>query len=136
MRAQTLSRLVMAILVIAVAASTMTIYAASISGTSKRLGGTGDVTVTGPTSAAGAVLSTWNLDSAGKVDTVVVSWTPSVSSNYSVYVLLKSSTTTLGSGQAVVSNSGTSLNNTTVDIGATTVDPMDVATVVVNIVET
>ncbi len=129
------SKLVMAALVIAVTVSTMTIYAASISGTSTRLGGTGEVSVSSPTSAT-AVLSTWNLDSSGKVDTVVVSWTPAINSNYSVFVFLKSATTTLGSGQAVVSSSGTSQNNTTVDITATTVDPMDVAAAVINILET
>lgn len=123
-------------IVVTVLASTASIYAASIpSASAKKLGGTGTVTVAAPSSNAD--LTSWALNASGNVDTVVVTWTPVASADYSIQALLKNSGgTVIGSGTLAVTSSGTAQRNDTVDITQTDVDPSLVATAVVNIRQT
>ena len=71
------------VMLVAILMTSVGVYAASISGTSKTIGGTGTVTVSAP---ASAVTAKYNLDSAGKVASVDVTWTPTVSLNYTIDV--------------------------------------------------
>ena len=88
--------------------ATVGIYAASITGTTKTLGGTGSVTVSAP---ATATTVTFNTDANGNVTGGDVTWTPAVSSNYTIKVVIGSST-----GSLVVSSSGTVSRTDTVAI--------------------
>ncbi len=116
-------------------ASTVSIYAASISGTAKKLGGTGNVTVAVPSSNAD--LSGWTLSASGTVSSVQVTWTPAAAGNYSIQALLKNgSSTIIGSGTATISGSGTVQRSDIVTITQTDVDPALVVTAVINIRQT
>ena len=121
---------------VVVIATTGSIYAASIpSASSKRLGATGNITVAAP--STNADVTSWVLDSSGNVDSVVVTWTPASSANYSIQALLKNSGgTVIGSGTLAVTSSGTSLRNDSVNITQIDVDPSLVATAVVSIRQT
>ena len=122
-------------IVVALLVSTASIYAAGIGGTAKKLGGTGNITVAAP--STNADVTSWVLDSSGNVDSVVVTWTPVASANYSIQALLKNSGgTVIGSGTLAVTSSGTSLRNDSVNITQIDVDPSLVATAVVNIHQT
>jgi hypothetical protein len=70
--------------------STVGIYAASMTGSSNRLGGTGSVTVSSPTSSASV---TYTITS-GSVTAAAVTWTPLAVGTYSVQVIIGSSSGT------------------------------------------
>lgn len=86
-------------ILLAVLMGTVGIYAASISGSTKTLGGTGSVTVTAPASTSSVTFVT---DSAGLVTTANVTWTPAANSNYTIKVSAGGST-----GSATITASGT-----------------------------
>jgi hypothetical protein len=99
----------MAMLVVALMA-TVGVYAASVTGTSKTLGGTGSVTVSAPASAATAK---YNTDSSGNVTSVDVTWTPGANSNYLIKVDVNSGAST---GSLSVTGSGTLQRTDTVTV--------------------
>ena len=114
-------------LVIAVLFATVGIYAASITGSTKTLGGTGDVAVSAP---ASAVTTAYTVDSSNQVTAVDVTWTPAANSNYTIKVKMGSST-----GSASISTSGTVQRTDAVTISPV-VAADAVTTVNVSIIET
>ena len=92
-------------------------YSAGMSSVVRRLGGTGGMTVSGPTSAtANAVWQTF--DASGNATVSRVTWTPSASSNYTVSVyVLNGAGTVIASGSASVVGSGASQRNDDVTLG-------------------
>ena len=86
-------------LVVVVLVATVGIYAASITGSTKTLGGTGDVTVGAPSTT---VSTAYTLDASNNVSAVDVTWTPGANSNYTIKVAVGAST-----GSASISSSGT-----------------------------
>ena len=88
--------------------TTVGIYAASITGTTKTLGGTGSVTVTAPATAATVKLNT---DANGNVTGGDVTWTPAANSAYTIKLVVGSS-----NGSLVVASSGTVSRTDTVAI--------------------
>ena len=86
-------------------------YSAGMSSTIRRLGGTGGMTVSGPTSATASV--TWQtFNTTSGITVSRVTWTPSVNGNYTVSVYaLNGSGTVLSSGSVTVTGSGTSQRN-------------------------
>lgn len=81
------------VLMVAGLMSTVGVYAASVTGSPKALGGTGSVTVSAPTSST--VTSTFITDSSGDVTSVKVGWTPSSTNAVDIRVIVGSSTGTL-----------------------------------------
>src|SRR5690606_28054073 len=75
---------------------TASIYAASMTGTVNRLGGTGNVTVNAPSTTA--AISNWSLDGDGLVGGVTVTWTPTADSEYDITVTLFDGVTSVGQG--------------------------------------
>ena len=100
----------MAMLVAALMA-TVGVYAASITGSTKTLGGTGSVTVTAPSTTAAAKFNV----SGGNVATVDVTWTPAASSNYTISVDLNAGTST---GSLGITTSGTVQRTDTVTVAS------------------
>ncbi len=122
------------IIAIAMLTSTVSIYAASITGTTKKLGGTGNVTVSSSTSAAD--LQNYNVNASGLITTVTVAWTPATSAIYQVGVLLKNGAgTVLDNGTCVRTASGTSARTDTLTLSGGTITPDQIATAAINIVE-
>ena len=85
---------------LAILVMTAGVYAASMSGTTKRLGGTGSTTVDAPSAAA---TLGWGLNSTGDVITGDVSWTPVADSDYTILVRVGGVT-----GTGAITTSGTS----------------------------
>lgn len=81
------------VLMVAALMSTVGVYAASVTGASKALGGTGDVTVSAPT--ASTVTVSYTTDANGDVTAADVSWTPSAITTYEVKVKIGTTTGTL-----------------------------------------
>ena len=75
-------RTLLVALMIAGLMSTVGIYAASLTGTSKTIGGTGSVTVSQPAAAASVEL----VLTAGNVTGAEVTWTPAAAGAYTLYV--------------------------------------------------
>ena len=92
-------------------------YSAGMSSTVRRLGGTGGMTVSAPTSATvSAVWQTFNTSGSATVSRVT--WTPSVSGNYTVSVyVLNGASAVIASGSATVTGSGTSQRNDDATLG-------------------
>ena len=112
-------------LVLAMLFATVGIYAASITGSTKTLGGTGEVTVSAPTTSASV---SWTLNSSGQVTAADVTWTPAASSNYDIKVIVGSS-----SGSTSVTNSGTVARTDAVTISpAVGADAVSTANVLIN----
>ena len=77
------------------------VFAASITGSTSALGGTGEMTISAPTSSP--VYVGWLVDdSNGEVTAAEVTWSPDVSSNYTLLVAVENST-----GSLSITNSGT-----------------------------
>jgi hypothetical protein len=70
--------------------STVGIYAASMTGSTQRLGGTGSVTVSAPSTTASAAYTL----TSGQVTSVSVTWTPTATGTYSVTATMGGSTGT------------------------------------------
>ena len=119
-------RTLLVALMIAGLMSTVGVYAASITGSPKSVGGTGSVAVSAPTSAS--VTVDYNL-TAGQVVSLDVTWTPSAASNYDLDVELGAST-----GNLNVPSSGTVQRTDTVTISPA-VDAESVTTAEVVITE-
>ena len=88
------------VLMMAILFATVGIYAASVSGSTKTLGGTGSVTVGAP--AVSAAVS-WTVDGNGDVTAAIVDWTPAALGDYTLNVTVGASSgtfscTTCGSG--------------------------------------
>ena len=96
------------VLMIAGLMSTVGVYAAGLGGspTIKAIGGTGAVTVFGPTDSATSIV--WNY-SGGQVTGAVVTWTPNVTGNFDISLTAGGQTGSLTSEAGV---SGTPENNT------------------------
>ena len=91
-------RTLLMVLMIAGLMSTVGVYAASLGSSSTgTIGGTGDLSVSAPTSAG--VTVAWTTDTNGDVTGADVTWTPAVSLIYTIRVTAKdSSLVTLNSG--------------------------------------
>ena len=91
-------RTLLMVLMIAGLMSTVGVYAASLgSSSSTTIGGTGDLTVSAPTSSG--VVVKWTTDTNGDVTGADVTWTPITSLVYTLRVTAKdSSSVTLNSG--------------------------------------
>ena len=110
---------------LAIVMATVGIYAASISGTNKTLGGTGSVAVTAPASSATVA---WTTNSSNNVSSVDVTWTPAANANYTVKVVVGSSY-----GTATVTGSGTDPRTDSVTLSAPVgADAVTAATVVIS----
>ncbi len=120
------------IIAVAMLTSTVSIYAASISGTTKKLGGTGNVSVTSSTTSAD--LQNYSVDSSGNITGVTVSWTPASNSIYQVAVLIKNGATVLDNASCVRAASGTVLRSDTLTLTGG-VSPSQVDGTTINIVE-
>jgi hypothetical protein len=92
-------------------------YSAGMSSTVRRLGGTGGMSVAAPTSATAS--ATWQtFNTSGSATVSRVTWTPTVSGNYTVSVyVLNGAGTVIASGSASVVGSGTSQRNDDVTLG-------------------
>ncbi len=111
-------------------ASTVSIYAAGITGSAKRLGGTGDTTVSAPSNDA--AVSAWTLTN-GLASAATVSWTPTATSNYTVNLVVKSSTGTIATGSTSVSGtSGSGRNDSITLSGAVSPQSIDSTNVVIS----
>jgi hypothetical protein len=120
----TMKLIVIAVLLV-VAMASVGAYAATITGTTKTLGGTGSVTVTSPTSAATVA---WTINASGLVTTANVTWTPAASLNYTIRVVVGAST-----GTAAIVSSGTSSRTDPVTISpSVAADAVTAATVVIS----
>lgn len=126
---------------LAMMVSTVSIYAANITGTARKLGGTGNVTVSGVTSTSATV--SYTLNTTGNISQLNVTWTPGEDGNYNVYGYLTADTGISGcsgsdSGTATVTGSGTSEITTNVNLSGGTIDPRCVGSnsVKVNILKT
>ena len=104
-------------IVLAIMLATVGIYASSITGTNKTIGGTGAIGVSSP---ATATTAKWNLDTSGQVVSADVTWTPASASNYTITVNAGGV-----SGTATITGSGTVSRTDTVTlvsaVNATTV---------------
>ncbi len=112
-------------MLVAALMATVGVYAASITGSTKTLGGTGSVTVTAPATTAAAKFNV----SGGNVATVDVTWTPASNDNYTISVDINAGTST---GSLGVTSSGTSPRTDTVTvatIAASAVTGVDVVIV-------
>jgi len=113
--------------------TTVSIYAAGISGTTKALGGTGANPVASAASAAD--VRSYQYNSSGAVEKLSVQWTPAASSIYRVSVVL----TGTGGGlpqtySCIRASSGTDSRSDTITV-STPVDPTYVTGAMVNIQE-
>ena len=79
------------VLMMAILFATVGIYAASVTGTTKTLGGTGSVTVSAPATSASV---SWTVDSSGDVTAGIVDWTPASEGDYTLKVQVGASTGT------------------------------------------
>ena len=79
------------VLMMAILFATVGIYAASVTGTTKTLGGTGSVTFSAPATSAAV---SWTVDSTGNVTAATVAWTPASLGDYTLKVTVGSSTGT------------------------------------------
>mgnify|MGYP001326621163 CR=1 FL=1 len=119
-------RTLMIALLVAGLMSTVGVYAASITGSAKTVGGTGSVAVSAPTGASVSVA--YNI-TTGQVVSVDVTWTPSADSDYDLDVEIGASTGTLN-----VPTSGTVQRTDTVTISPN-IDAESVTTAEVVITE-
>ena len=119
-------RTILMVLMIVGLMSTVGVYAAGLGGTPtiKTLGGTGSTSVSAPTGST--VTVKWTSNSSGQVTGADVTWTPSVSSNYTVIVKAGSTT-----GSASVTGSGTTQIITSVTLSPTDADTISTAEVVI-----
>ena len=78
-------RKIMIVMLAALMLMTTGAYAASMSGTAKLLGGTGNLTVGAPSN--NAVLG-FGLDSSGDVEAAKVTWSPTSSGDYAIVVTI------------------------------------------------
>ena len=112
------------VLMMAILFATVGIYAASVTGTTKTLGGTGSVTVSAPASAAAI---SWTVDSSGDVTAAVVDWTPASEGDYTLNV-----TVGAGSGTFSCTTCGTTPRSDSVSISpVVAADAVSGATVVI-----
>ena len=84
------------------------VYAASMSGTTKKLSSTGSTTVDAPSAAA---TLGWTLDATGDVTAGKVSWTPVADSDYTITVTVNGIT-----GTGAITTSGTSFRTDSITI--------------------
>lgn len=77
---------------------TLEAFAANMTGTTRRIGGTGNVAVDAPTLSATVA---WTTNASGQVTGADVTWTPSSNADYTIRVVVGSST-----GTASVVSSG------------------------------
>lgn len=125
------TKMVAVAMAVGLTASTVSIYAAGITGSAKKLGGTGDNTVAAPAPAASVGWTSFNSSNFAQSSTVT--WTPATSSDYTINIVVKSTTATLASGSVLVSSSGTSQRTDNINLSAP-VNPqsVDQANVVVS----
>ena len=119
-------RTILMVLMIVGLMSTVGVYAAGLGGspTIKTLGGTGSTSVSSPTGST--VTVKWTSNASGQVTGADVTWTPSVSSNYTVIVKAGSTT-----GSASVTSSGTTEITTSVTLTATDASAISTAEVII-----
>ena len=119
-------RTILMVLMIVGLMSTVGVYAAGLGGspTIKTLGGTGSTSVSSPTGST--VTVKWTSNASGQVTGADVTWTPSVSSNYTVIVKAGSTT-----GSATVTTSGTTEITTSVTLSPTDADTISTAEVII-----
>ncbi|MCH8086539.1 MAG: hypothetical protein IIC81_01670 [Chloroflexi bacterium] len=79
------------VLMMAILFATVGIYAASVTGSTKTLGGTGSVTVSAPATSAAV---SWTVDASGDVTAVTVAWTPGLAGDYTLNVTVDASSGT------------------------------------------
>ena len=79
------------VLMMAILFATVGIYAASVTGSTKTLGGTGSVTVSAPATSAAV---SWTVDASGDVTAATVAWTPASAGDYTLKVQVGASTGT------------------------------------------
>ncbi len=104
-----LRTLVVVVLVITVVISAA--YALNVSGQTKRLGGTGSVTVSAPTSAT-IEATPYTFDSSGNITHYRVTWTPVANLNYVVTVILRNGpSTVVTDGETTINGAGTVSRN-------------------------
>ena len=116
-------RTILMVLMIAGLMSTVGVYAASLgSSTTGKVGGTGDVAVTAPTS--GGVSVAWTTDGNGDVTGADVTWTPAVSLVYTIRVTAKDGVpAALNSGTLTLGAvSGTTERTDSITLAATSPD--------------
>ena len=119
-------RTILMVLMIAGLMSTVGVYAAGLGGTPtiKTLGGTGSTSVASPTGSTVTVV--WVSDANGQVIRADVTWTPTVSSDYTVIVKAGSTT-----GTQTVTTSGTTEITTQVTLSATAAADISTAEVII-----
>ncbi|MBI2936079.1 MAG: hypothetical protein HYY31_04650 [Chloroflexi bacterium] len=118
-------RTLLLMLLAAAMMATVGIYAASITGSTKTLGGTGSVAVSAPASTTSV---SWTTNSSGQVTGGTVTWTPSANANYTVRLSAGGQT-----GTASITSSGTTQRNDAVTLGsAVEADAVSSATVVIS----
>lgn len=74
-------RTILLILVVAMLMTTVGVFAASMTGSAKTLGGTGSVTVSAPATSAAIA---WTTNTSGQVTGGTVTWTPAANLNYTI----------------------------------------------------
>lgn len=79
------------VLMMAILFATVGIYAASVTGSTKTIGGTGSVTVSAPATSASI---SWTVDSGGDITAAVVAWTPGLAGDYTLNVTVDASSGT------------------------------------------
>ena len=122
-------RTLLMVLMIAGLMSTVGVYAASLGGapTITAVGGTGTVTVNGPTSGATTVALSWNF-TGGQVTGVDVTWTPDLAKTYDISVTAGGNTTNAYTSPTAVADT---LQTDTLTIAATEADAIVDAKVVI-----
>ena len=112
------------VLMMAILFATVGIYAASVTGSTKTLGGTGSVTVSAPATSADV---SWTVDATGDVTAVTVAWTPASLGDFTLKVTVGSSTGTFS-----CTTCGTSARTDSVTISPSiAADSVSAATVVI-----
>ena len=112
------------VLMMAILFATVGIYAASVTGSTKTLGGTGSVTVSAPATSAAV---SWTVDSSGDVTAATVAWTPASAGDYTLKVQVGASTGTFS-----CTTCGTSARTDSVTISPVlAADSVSAATVVI-----
>ena len=113
-------------LMMAILFATVGIYAASVTGTTKTLGGTGSVTVSAPATSANIA---WTVDGGGMITAAIIAWTPTSAGDYTIKVQVGGSTGTFS-----CTTCGSSARNDSVSISPS-VDADTVSSASLQIIE-